>query len=193
MNVIGWVRILLNESSDEWFFFFLFGNIRQSSQGISDFCLCWFWCFVTIVNQKRVGGDAVGSYRILSIVMRPDWPIRGRHCQFYWWPLGSREHSRIISFCVFSIFDDKTKTIFRESRLRRKKKKKYGNWRGRVKIKQVNLQRQKKNIKMEIVEPMSPESVNRLCKESLQKKNVRRKYENVIRFWDHNERKDTYI
>ena len=146
----------MSKNTIEWviwwmILFFLFGNIRQSSQGISDFCLCWFWCFVTIVNQKRVGGDAVGSYRILSIVMRPDWPIRGRHCQFYWWPLGSREHSRIISFCVFSIFDDKTKTIFRESRLRRKKKKKYGNWRGRVKIKQVNLQRQKKISKWKLL------------------------------------------
>ena len=128
----------------------------------------------SLLWTNRVGGDAVGSYRILSIVMRPDWPIRGRHCQFYWWPLGSREHSRIISFCVFSIFDDKTKTIFRESRLRRKKKEKYGNWRGRVKINRLTC-RDRKNIKMEIVEPMSPESVNRLCKESLQKKCHRKK------------------
>ena len=133
-NTIEWVINKMNDSFFETFVkvpralvIFVFVDFGVSS-------LLW---------TNRVGGDAVGSYRILSIVMRPDWPIRGRHCQFYWWPLGSREHSRIISFCVFSIFDDKTKTIFRESRLRRKKKK-YGNWRGRVKINRLTCRDRKK-------------------------------------------------
>ena len=141
INVNGWVRILLNESPIRWMI--LFSQIETFAKVPRALVIFVFVDFgvSSLLWTNRVGGDAVGSYRILSIVMRPDWPIRGRHCQFYWWPLGSREHSRIISFCVFAIFDDKTKTIFRESRLRRKKKK-YGNWRGRVK-KQVNLQKQK--------------------------------------------------